>query len=124
MSFLNFYNLIRGQIVECGGITAIGFVITNCMSDPNVMKKVLLHALLTLRNLSDEANRQPKQADNNSILDAMAKIIGSSADEGIKTMAVGILYNLVCNNYINKGIVHRLHKVIEITIFIRHKNEN
>ena len=73
------------------------------MGDPAVMKKVLLHALLTLRNLSDEANRQPKQADNNSILDAMTKIIASNVDEGIKTMAVGILYNLVCNNCINKG---------------------
>ncbi|CBY34214.1 unnamed protein product, partial [Oikopleura dioica] len=103
LKVLSVCKLNKSKIVECGGITAIGFVITNCMSDPSVMKKVLLHALLTLRNLSDEANRQPKQADNNSILDAMAKIIGSSVDEGIKAMAVGILYNLVCNNCINKA---------------------
>ncbi|CAG5112497.1 Oidioi.mRNA.OKI2018_I69.chr2.g6709.t1.cds [Oikopleura dioica] len=118
LKVLSVCKLNKPKIVECGGITAIGFVITNCMGDPAVMKKVLLHALLTLRNLSDEANRQPKQADNNSILDAMTKIIASNVDEGIKTMAVGILYNLVCNNCVNKAYLVNNTNSIDLLLHI------
>lgn len=94
----------KPRIVECGGISAIGHVIKNALTDSKNSSKILIHALLTLRNLSDEANRQPKQATNHDVLEALIQLARTENDS-VRAMSVGILYNLVCNNCYNKAFV-------------------
>ena len=59
-------NLLKARIVECGGITTLGNLIEINMSQQNTRRSSksdtnIVHALWTLRNLSDEASRQPRE---------------------------------------------------------------
>jgi len=59
----------KAKIVESGGIARLGNLIKMRIqaapdSKPNIAtnyNKIILHALWTLRNLSDEASRQPRE---------------------------------------------------------------
>lgn len=56
----------KAKIVECGGIAALGKLIRdrfdqNKSSVQGNYQKIIVHALWTLRNLSDEASRQPRE---------------------------------------------------------------
>ena len=60
-----------------------------------------IHALFTLRNLSDEAARQPS-ADNFKVLRVLIHLVGQN-DLVKRNLSCEILYNLICRNYQNKG---------------------
>ena len=60
-----------------------------------------IHALFTLRNLSDEAARQPSN-DNFNVLAVLIQLVERN-DLVKRNLACEILYNLICRNYQNKG---------------------
>ena len=61
-----------------------------------------IHALFTLRNLSDEAARQPSN-DNFNVLAVLIQLVERN-DLVKRNLACEILYNLICRNYQNKGM--------------------
>ena len=97
----------KAKIVECGGIAALGKLIRdrfdqNKSSVQGNYQKIIVHALWTLRNLSDEASRKPREATNYQILEVLLHLL-KLPDLTIKNLSAGILYDLICKNMENKA---------------------
>ena len=64
---------IKAKIVESGGIATLGNLIKiriDAICKPHIptnYQKIIIHALWTLRNLSDEASRQPREVTKKNL---------------------------------------------------------
>merc|ERR1712131_48075 len=110
----------KARIVECGGITTLGNLIEINMSQQNTRRSSksetnIVHALWTLRNLSDEASRQPREFSYHKVMEVLIKLI--QRDDIVKrNLSVNILYNLICRNYQNKVLLISQFNGLDIII--------
>ena len=107
--FENQSKIIKARIVEAGGIVSLGALIESNLNPTNMENRTAkakstntIHALFTLRNLSDEAARQPSN-DNYKVLAVLIHLVERN-DLVKRNLSCEILYNLICRNYQNKGM--------------------
>ena len=89
------------EIVKAGGMQVLA------MHLGHRSNRLVLNILITLRNLSDTANRMDHLDE---LIRACISLL-SSNDLQIVAYVLGILSNLTCNNAKNKVIVTQLHGV-------------
>ena len=113
----------KARIVESGGIYILGNVIDmNLQSETPRRQTNTLHALYTLRNLSDEASKRSREINYQKIIEVLMKLIQrKQPNEQVKRgLSMNILYNLICRNYQNKGTTPtlRLRIIYEYLVLV------
>jgi hypothetical protein len=109
----------KARIVESGGIFILGNVIDmNLQSETPRRQTNTLHALYTLRNLSDEASKRSREMNHQKIIEVLMRLIQrNQANDVVKRgLSMNILYNLICRNYQNKELVIRNFNGIDVLI--------
>jgi len=82
-------------LVESGAMQVLSAHLQNPSNDD----RIIYNCLLTLRNLSDCAIRE---GNMDGLIKRLIDLLTANTDINVSTCAAGILYNLTCNNELNK----------------------